>query len=162
MRPDFDGDTSRVPLRRNRRTDGIALLEILVSILVLGVGTVAAIGGLSLANRSAAANRARIAALALCQERVDQVLADRFNPPGVMPSYLGTAWPVPASDTVTATEPVQIYADPNGTGSVTGTRTTLVSLGDATLNLVRITARVNYTYRGVNYVSEAFTLRSPD
>jgi type II secretory pathway pseudopilin PulG len=149
-------------LCKQRGNEGIALLEILVAILILGIGTVAAISGLVMANGRAAINRTRDAGLALCQERVDQVLAAPFSPPNTIPSYFGTTWPVPATETATSTETVLLYADPNGAGTVTGTRTTLVSLGSATLNLVRVTARVNYAYRGTNYVCETFTLRSPD
>ena len=100
-------------------------------------------------------------AVALCQERIAQVVASPFSPTQV-PSYFGTTWPIPTTETTTSSETVQLYTDLNGGGTVTGTRTTLVSLEDATLNLVRVTARVNYTYRGRNYVCETFTLRSPD
>jgi type II secretory pathway pseudopilin PulG len=164
MRPNLNSARGehRDPLRKQRRRDGIALLEILVAILILGIGAVAAISGLVMANGQAAINRTRDAGLALCQERIDQVIAASFSPPNTIPSCFGNTWPVPATDTATSTESVQLYADPNGGGTVTGTRTTLVSLGNATLNLVRVTARVNYTYRGKNYVCETFTLRSPD
>ncbi len=164
MRPKINraGGEHCYRLRKQRGSEGIALLEILVAILILGIGGVAAISGLTMANGRAAVNRTRDAALALCQERINQVLAASFSPPNTIPSYFGTTWPVPASDTVTSTDSVQLYADPNGAGAVTGTRTTVVSLGNATLNLVRVTARVSYTYRGTNYVCETYTLRSPD
>jgi hypothetical protein len=116
---------------------------------------------LAYGNRLAEVNRTRNAALALCQERIDQIVAASFSPPAKVPSYFGT-WPVPATDTVTSTDAVQLHADPNGAGIVTGTRQTLVSMGDATLGLVRVTARVTYAFRGTNYVVETFSLRSPD
>jgi type II secretory pathway pseudopilin PulG len=148
-------------LRKRSETAAFALVDILVSVLIAGIGVGAAISFLASANRLAEVNRNMNGAVALCQERIAQVVASPFSPT-VVPSYLGGTWPIPTSETTTSTEAVQLYTDLNGGGTVTGTRTTLVSLADATLNLVRVTARVNYTYRGRNYVCETFTLRSPD
>jgi hypothetical protein len=149
-------------LRKQSATAGVVLVDILISILIVGIGAGSAISFLASANRIAEVNRNMNGGVALCQERVAQVVASSFNPPTTIPSYFGATWPVPGTETVTSTEAVQLYTDVNGGGTVTGTRTTLVSLADATLNLVRVTARVNYTYRGTNYVCETYTLRSPD
>jgi hypothetical protein len=137
------------------------LIDILVSVVIVGIGAGSAISFFASANRVAEVNRTMNAAVALCQERVAQVVASPFSPTAV-PAYFGGAWPIPATETTTSTETVQLYTDLAGGGTVTGTRTTLVSLADATLNTVRVTARVNYSYRGKNYVCETFTLRSPD
>lgn len=149
-------------LRQCRAMAGFALVDILVSVLIVGITVGTAISSLVSTNRLGTVNRNQNGAVALCQERVAQVVASSFSPPNTVPSYFGTTWPVPATDTVTSTETVQLYTDVNGGSKVTGTRTTLVSLANATLNLVRVTARVNYTYRGKNYVYETYTLRSPD
>lgn len=149
-------------LRGRRKSAGIALIEILVSVLILGIGVVSGISALTSGNRKAETNRIRNAAIALCQERIDQVVTAPFSPPGTMPSSFGTAWPAPATDTVTSTETVQLCTDAGGGSTLSGTRITLVSLANATLNLVRVTARVTYTYRGTNYVCETYSLRSPD
>ncbi len=148
-------------LRKRRVTAGVVLVDILVSVVIVGIGAGSAISLLASANRVAEVNRTMNGAVALCQERVAQVVASPFNPAAV-PSYFGGAWPVPTIETTTSTETVQLYTDLNGGGTIPGTRTTLVSLADATLNLVRVTARVNYTYRGKGYVCETYTLRSPD
>lgn len=137
------------------------MVDILVSVVIVAIGAGSAISVFTSANRVAEVNRTMNAAVALCQERVAQVVASPFNPSSV-PVYFGGVWPVPTAETTTSTEPVQLYTDLNGGGTVTGTRTTLVSLADATLNTVRVTARVTYTYLGRNYVCETFTLRSPD
>lgn len=147
---------------RCRKTAGITLIEILFSLVVLGIGAVSAIPCLLSANRQAAVNRLQSTALGLCQERVEQGVAATFLPPTTIPSFYGTTWPVPATDTVTATETVQLCADESGTSRITGTRTTLVSLGNATLNTVRLTVRVNYKYRGKDYLVQTYALRSPD
>lgn len=148
-------------LQKRFATAGIVLVDILVSVVIVGIGAGSAISVFTSANRVAEVNRTMNAAVALCQERVAQVVASPFNPASV-PAYFGGVWPVPTTETTTSTETVQLYTDLNGGGTVTGTRTTLVSLADATLNTVRVTARVNYTYLGRNYVCETFTLRSPD
>ena len=150
------------PLQKRRATAGFALVDILASILIVGICVGSAIASMASTNRWAEVNRSLNSAVALCQERIAQTVASSFSPPNTVPSFFGTTWPVPGSDTVTSTETVQLYTDENGSSTVTGTRTTLVSLADATLNLVRVTARVTYTYRGKNYVCETFTLRSPD
>ena len=165
MIPAFPGDDRALPrdrLRKRCLTAGFVLVDILVAILIIGIGVGSAIAFLVSTNRVAEVNRNADGGVALCQERVAQVVASPFNPPTTVPAYFGTTWPVPATDTVTSTETVQLHSDVNGGGIVSGTRTTLVSLADATLNLVRVTARVTYTYRGSNYVCETFTLRAPD
>ena len=151
----------RFQLRNCRAAAGIVLVDILVSVVIVGIGAGSAISLLASVNRVAEVNRNMNGAVALCQERIAQVVASPFSPTSV-PSYFGSTWPIPAAETTTSSETVQLYSDLSGGSTVTGTRTTLVSLADATLNLVRVTARVNYTYRGRNYVCETFTLRSPD
>ena len=161
----FDSSSSEPPrdrLRKRPGTAGFALVDILASILIIGICVGTAIGSMASINRLAEVNRSLDGAVALCQERIAQVVASSFSPPTTVPSYFGTTWPLTGTDTVTSTDTVQLYTDVNGGNTVTGTRTTLVSLADATLNLVRVTARVSYTYRSRNYVCETFTLRSPD
>jgi type II secretory pathway pseudopilin PulG len=141
---------------------GFALVEILASILIIGISVGTAIASMAAINRLSEVNRSLNTGVALCQERIAQVVASPFSPPTSVPSYFGTTWPLSGTDTVTSTETVQLYTDVTGGNTVTGTRTTLVSLEDASLNLVRVTARISYTYRSTNYVCETFTLRAPD
>ncbi len=136
-------------------------IDIIISVLIVGVAVGSAISFLASTNRLAEVNRNMNGAETLCQERIAQVVAASFSPPNIVPSYFGT-WPAPASDTVTATETVQLYTDVNGTNRVPATRTTLVSLVSASTNLTRVTARVTYVYRGKNYLYETYTLRAPE
>jgi type II secretory pathway pseudopilin PulG len=149
-------------LRKRRATAGFSLVDILASILVVGICVGSAIASMASINRLAEVNRSLNYAVALCQERIAQTVASPFSPPTIVPSFFGTTWPIPGTETVTSTETVQLYTDVNGSSAVTGTRTTLVSLASAPLNLIRVTARINYTYRGKDYVCETFTLRTPD
>jgi type II secretory pathway pseudopilin PulG len=153
-----DGDR----LRKRRTTAGFSLVDILASILVVGICVGSAIASMASVNRYAEVNRSLNYAVALCQERIAHTVASPFNPPTTVPSFFGTTWPVSGTETVTSTEIIQLYTDVNGSSPVTGTRTTLVSLANATLNLVRVTTRISYTYRGKDYVCETYTLRSPD
>lgn len=141
---------------------GFTLVDVLASVLVIGIGVGSAISFMATTNGLAEVNRNMNNSEVLCQERIAQVVAATFSPPGTLPTYFGTTWPVPATDTVTSTETVQLYTDVNGGQIIPGTRSTLVSLANASLNLVRVTARVSYTYRGRNYVVESYTLRAPD
>ena len=106
-------------------------------------------------NKLAEVNRNLNGAAVLCQERIAQVVAAPFIPPTTIPSYFGT-WPPVAAYTVTSTETVQLYTDIAGSDRIPATRTTLVSLYSASTNLVRVTARVTYSYRGRNYLAETY------
>jgi prepilin-type N-terminal cleavage/methylation domain-containing protein len=145
-----------------RGEEGMTLIEVVISVLVLGIGFTSAIPCLLAANNIAAANRNQNAALALCRDRIDQMVAAKFSPPAAIPSFFGNTWPISASETVTNTETIQLYSDQSGAGLVTGTRTTRVALADASLNLVRVTVLVSYNYRGKNFSRETYTLRVPD
>lgn len=149
-------------LHLRSRTSGIIFIDVLLSLVIVGIGVGSAILFMATTNNLAVANRNMYAAEALCQERIAQVVAASFAPPATVPSYFGTTWPVPTAETLTATETVQLYTDANGTNRVPAIRSTLVSLVDATTNLTRVTARVSYTYRGKNHVWETYTLRAPD
>ncbi len=157
--PTFSGRSEGLRLRSP--TAATILIEILVSVLILGVALGAALAFMATTNNLAEVNRNLNGAAVLCQERVAQVVAAPFTPPATIPSYFGS-WPPSAAYTVTSTETVQLYTDTNGNERIPATRTTLVSLYSATTNLVRVTARVAYTYRGRSYLAETYTLRAPD
>lgn len=147
---------------RRRGASGFTLVDILAAVVVIGIGVGASVSFMARSNGLAEVNRNINNSEVLCQERIAQVVASPFSPPGTIPTYFGNTWPVLATDTATSTETVQLCTDVSGGQVISATRTTLVSLADASLNLVRVTARVSYTYRGRNYAFEAYTLRAPD
>lgn len=132
--------------------------------VTLGVVTTLCLGAatsLIFANRTGSVDRSRTSARALCQDRIEQVLSQPYTPPNKLPAVFGT-WPIPATDTVTSTDPVDVYVDDAGNKVINGTRTVTVSRPNATLNYVLVTARVDYTYRGTTYQQEINTVRAPD
>ena len=140
---------------------GITLTEIVVSMALIGTVSVGVMMSFSSANRIGSVDRSLTYARALCQDRIEQMLSQSYSPSTIVPALFG-AWPIPATNTTTATETVPIYFDINGKTIVDGTRTTIVSRPDATLNYVLVTARVTYTFRGTNYQQEINTVRAPD
>jgi type II secretory pathway pseudopilin PulG len=153
----------RTPKGMNKRgrVRGITLTEIVVTIALVGTVSVGVLMSFSSANRIGIVDRSLTYARELCQDRVEQILAQSYSPTTTIPVLFG-AWPIPATNTTTATETVPIYSDNSGTAIVNGTRTTIVSRPDATLNYVLVTVRVNYTFRGKNYQQEINTVRAPD
>ena len=140
---------------------GFTLTEVMVTLAVVTALCLGATTCLIFANRTGSLDRSRTSARALCQDRIEQVLSQPFSPPGKLPATFG-AWPIPATDTVASTDPVEVYTDDVGTKVITGTRTVTVSRPNATLNYVLVTARVDYTYRGTDYQQEINTVRAPD
>jgi len=168
--------------------DGFTLVEAMFAMGVLIFVAAASITGLSRANQFAAVQRNQSAAKALCQERVEQALKMPFNPPSVLPSVndingtalnilgtpgqvwppaTGTVWPNPTAGRETSRESialgnaVPLYRDENDNAVILATRVTTMERVDATLTVVRFTARVEYTYRGQTYSCEVYTMRSP-
>ena len=160
QRPELPtGDSRRGPYPQP--TGAFTLVELAVTVTVVGAIALSAVTGLLAANRMGAVERVRTSARMLCQDRIEQALSQPFALPSTIPAIFGT-WPVPATQTTTATDTVQVYADEGGTALINGTRTVLVSRPDTTRNYVLVTARVDYTYRGSNYRQEISTVRAPD
>lgn len=144
-----------------RAVDGIIFFEALIAVWLIGIAVGGSVALMVTSNQLAEVNRARVAANELCQARIAQTVAATFIPPNKLPSFFGS-WPISAANTVTSTETVQLYTSVDGGEIIPATRTTSVSLANASLNLVRVTAQVSYVYRGKNHVSAAYTVRSPD
>ena len=148
-------------LKDRGRVRGITLVEIVVSMALIGTISVGVMMSFSSANRIGSVDRSLTYARALCQDRIEQMLSQPYSPSTTVPALFG-AWPIPATNTTTATETVPIYSDISGTTIVNGTRTTIVSRPNTTLNYVLVTVRVNYAFRGANYQQEINTVRAPD
>ena len=142
-------------------TRAFTLVELAVTVTVAGAIALSAVTGLLAANRVGVVERTRTSARMLCQDRIEQALSQPFVLPNTVPAIFGT-WPVPATQTTTATDTVQVYSDTGGAALINATRTLLVSRPDTTRNYVLVTARVDYTYRGSNYRQEISTVRAPD
>lgn len=143
------------------RYKGFSLSELMVTLGVVTALCLGAATSLIFANRTGTMDRSRTSARALCQDRIEQVLSQPYTPPNKLPAVFGT-WPIPGTDTVSSTDPVDVYVDDAGNKVINGTRTVTVSRPNATLNYVLVTARVDYTYRGRSYQQEISTVRAPD
>jgi prepilin-type N-terminal cleavage/methylation domain-containing protein len=142
--------------RSSRR--GFTLVEALFAVVLLGMAFSGGLYALSFSNRVAAAARCSTVARIAAQAEVDRLLGAIYSPPGVIPPEF-TSGPDPQVRTVDLYLPTH-----DGGSTVQGTRTLTVQEIDPTgrPRLLRITVRVEYTYRGRPYSYEIATLRSPD
>ena len=163
------------------KSRGFAMIEPLVAVTIVMIVASSTLYALFSANRYATQQRYVSAAKAACQERIDQALTRPFTSSSV-PSFLGGTWPLPATETLTATETVPIYV-PQESGSpalVNGTRRTYVTryspvAASPQFVFARVRVRVEFWSqgRGVQnrkstdagaqpFSFEMTTLRSPD
>ena len=147
------------------------IAELAVGMTVIGIVAGTSIYAMLDANRFAASQRVRTAAKAACQERIDQALTIAYSPPDLLPTLFTSAGSIPAPNgspdrgtQTIPTESIALYTDQSDANEnvVPATRTTRVSLSDATLGLVRIWVRVDYTFRGKAYSHEMYAVRAPD
>ena len=167
-------------------TGAFTLVELIVATTVIGLVAGSSIYALLDANRFAATQRVRTAAKAACQERIDQALTTPYSPPDALPALFTTAGSIPAPNgnpdrgtqtvdslspagqLLKSSEPISLYfaqddeQKDQSHAQVQATRTTRVSLSDATLGLVRVWVRVDYTFRGKTYAYEMYVVRAPD
>jgi prepilin-type N-terminal cleavage/methylation domain-containing protein len=147
------------------------LVELLVSISIIGLVSGSSIYAILDSNRFAAIDRVRTSAKAACQEKIDQALTVPYSPPDLLPTLftMGGSIPSPSGNPdrgtqTIATETIPLYVDQDDAARtvVQGTRNTRVSLSDATLGLVRVWVRVDYTVRSKAYAYEMYVVRAPD
>lgn len=161
----------------------------MMSLAVLAVTGIGTVSGFMLLNRYASDNRDRNAARFLCQERIEQALTLPYRPyitatnlTKVLPSVTGqdgTAIYPLGKDTdydnngvyqggtqQTSSEAVTISLQPNGTQAaatpVTGTRTTTLSVANATYSLMRVSVNVSWVIRGQTKSYTLYTVRTKD
>ena len=158
-------------LRRVCSSRAFTLVELLVSISIIGLIAGSSIYAMLDSNRFAASDRVRTAAKTACQEKIDQALTTPYSPPDALPTLFTTGGSIPApsgspdqgTQTI-PTETIALYVDQDDTTRtvVQGTRTTRVSLSDSILGLVRVWVRVDYSFRGKAYAYEMYVVRAPD
>jgi prepilin-type N-terminal cleavage/methylation domain-containing protein len=148
------------------------LVELLVAMSIIGLVAGSSVWAMLDSNRFASIDRIRTAAKAACQEKIDQALTTPYSSDALPPLFTtGSPASIPApsgnpdrgTQTIPA-ETISLYVDQDNTNpqAVQGTRTTRVSLSDATLGLVRVWVRVDYTFRGKAYSYEMYVVRAPD
>jgi prepilin-type N-terminal cleavage/methylation domain-containing protein len=148
------------------------LVELLVSMSIIGLVAGSSVWAMLDSNRFAAIDRIRTAAKAACQEKIDQALTVPYSSEA-LPALFTTGSPAsipppngnPDRGTQTIpSETVSLYVDQDDLKppAPQGTRTTRVSLSDATLGLVRVWVRVDYNFRGKAYSYEMYAVRALD
>lgn len=155
------------PQRSRMRHGGFLLVEAVVSVLIIGLLTLALYSGLTQLNQFAAVSRLYVCANTIARNQIDHVLSDAFTDNGTVPP------PVLSS----SSGPCVIYNDPNpinpanGILTVSGTLTTTVqdtyavsgaleTAGTTGIPLYEATVTVTYSYRNTNYQVVMSTVRS--
>jgi hypothetical protein len=149
---------------RRRRSLAFTLPEVVIAGTILAIFVAGSVATMAQINRWAAAARLRTLALALAQQKSDEVLTTRWNIIGGRPTVLSAG---------TATEaglPLNNDNFNSATGlssaftaldtPVAATRTTQVT--DVSTRLVRAVVTVSFTYRNRPYNISLTTLRSID
>lgn len=154
----------RLKQHRFRALLGITLPEVVIAGAVLALFIVGSVSAMAQVNRWAVAARYRTLALALVQQRIDQILTTPW-------SILSTTPAILTPGTTTETK-LPLDNDPynNETGlssaftnldvQVIDTRTTTIT--SISSHLVSAVVTVNYTYRNHSYSLSMTTLRASD
>lgn len=148
--------------KRIANREGITIIEVIVSLAVIGLFASSAMWALLMMNNRAAIARLATGAQTVAQNQIDLMFCDApFNPQkGQVPSHLATG-------TQTQTN-IPIYTDPSTnevvtTGTVTSTvADTSTTYGGYDLNVYSISVTVSYQFRGKTYQVTMRTLRTSD
>ena len=151
--------------RRVRRgTAGFTLAEVLIAGALLAMLISGAVTALTQLNRSATAARLRTIALAVAQQRVDQIETTPWQVGGTRPALLtaGTATennvPLNNDNYNAATSLISPYT--NLDSQVLASRTTVIT--DVTTRTLRAVVTVTFTYRNRPFAITLSTLRTTD
>ncbi|MCE9610729.1 MAG: hypothetical protein K8R23_11095 [Chthoniobacter sp.] len=152
--------------RRELRTSGFALIEVMMGAVLIGLIAVGSVQGLGRMNRNAASNRVITNARAIVQRNIDNAL-----------SVTATASSVPAILAITSASGV-VYDDDAGAANIVS----VVLQGSSTVQLVQgtltrivtavsnpdsadirqITFRIDYVYQGRAYSYSLTSMRAID
>lgn len=148
----------------NRYRLGFTLTEVVIAGAILSIFVAGAVATLAQLNRWATSARFRTLALALAQQKSDEILTTSWQTRGVRPSVLTAG---------TATEnnlPLNNDAFNSATGlssafttldtPVAATRTTQIT--DVSVRMIRAVVTVSFTYRGRPQSIRLTTLRTID
>ena len=156
---------------RTHKAAALTLIETVVGISVISLGTACAVGALTRFNSLASTARNATGAYTAVMNQIDLIQSDSpFNPQKTNPD--GTAQIPPELQIGTHTQNnVSIYQDPKTGVIVSGTMTTTVtdisstySNGSVTfpLTMYKAVVTVNYTYMNRNYSYSMSTIRTSD
>ncbi len=158
-------------IRSTHRTAALTLVETVVGIAIIGIGTACAVGALTRFNSLASTARNATGAYTAVMNQIDLIESDSpFNPQKTNPD--GTAQIPPELQIGTHTQSnIPVYQDPKTGVIVTGTMTTTVSDISSTytngsvtfpLTMYKAVVTVTYTYLNRNYSCSMSTIRTSD
>src|ERR1700720_4533677 len=162
---------SAMKLAAMRQSPGFTLVEVIVGIAVISIGTASMVGALTRFNSLASTARNATGAYTTVMNQIDLIQSDSpFNPQKTNPD--GTAQIPPELQIGTHTQSnIPIYQDPKTGVIVSGTMTTTVSdisssytNGSVTfpLTMYKAVVTVTYTYLSRNYSFSMSTIRTSD
>jgi len=155
---------SRGKLNRRRRTLGFTLPEVVIAGAILAIFIAGSVATMAQINRWASAARLRTLALALAQQKSDEVLTTPWQTRGTRPAVLA------AGTNTESTLPLNNDAFNSAAGlssaftaldtPVGATRTTQIT--DLSARSVRAVVTVTFSYRNRPYTVSLTTLRTTD
>ena len=158
--------TSCSPIHRRgcAKSAGFTVVEMVVACGVISIFVIGSMLALTQVNRFATASRLRTIALALAEERIDEILTTPWLASGPPPAVLAvgtrseSALPL-GHDALNNQSTLSSDATAFGM-TVNATRTTQIT--DVAARRVRAVVSVNYTYRDRAYQVALTTLRTTD
>jgi Tfp pilus assembly protein PilV len=156
--------TSEIRMRAPRLSAGFTLAEVLIASGLLAVLIVGSVVTLTQLNRSATASRLRSIALAVAQQRLDQIMITPWQVTGTAPAILtpGTTTetnvPLNNDNYNASTSLISPYTSLDS--QVLATRTTVVTA--VTSTTLRASVTVTYTYRNRQCSFTLNSLRATD
>ena len=153
------------PCLRLHSSRALALVEVAVSVALLGLVFATALGTLTILNKNAVSTRLMTNVREIVQRNIETAVAVPFtsaNVPAILAltSSSGVAW----DEGISGNDPVTIYTSRDGTMKMTGTLLRIVAAEPNAVSgdIRRVTIRLNYTLYGRNLSYQLTTIRAND
>lgn len=150
---------------REPRESALTLVEVAVSIALLGLVFATVLGTLIILNRNAISTRLMTNVREIVQRNIETAMGVPFTSTSVpailaITSSSGVAW----DEGISGNNPVSIYTSRDSTQKMTGTLFRIVTAEPnlPSANIRRVTFRLNYTLYGRNLAYELTTIRASD
>jgi type II secretory pathway pseudopilin PulG len=154
-----------LPRLRLHSSRALTLVEVTVSVAVLGLVFATALGTLTVLNKNAVSTRLMTNVREIVQRNIETAVAVPFtsaNVPAILAltSSSGVAW----DEGIAGNDPVTIYTSRDGTMTMTGTLLRIVAAEPNAVSgdIRRVTFRLNYTLYGRNLSYQLTTIRAND
>ena len=150
---------------RESSESGLTLVEVAVSVALLGLVFATVLGTLIILNRNAASTRLMTNVREIVQRNIEAAVGVPFSSANIPPILAVTAsngvvW----DEGISGNNPVTIYTSRDATTKITGTLLRIVTAEPNSLSadIRRVTFRLSYTFYGRNLSYELATIRAKD